>query len=85
MADQDRRPHKLNWLGTTVATGGALMRLTANLIESTAHRVSTIASQSQKAFKQGRDPNVEDARIIEEYPRAPQQRDESSPAQDSSA
>jgi len=70
----ERRPHKLNWLGSTVAAGGTLMRLTANAIESTAHRVSTIAAQSREAFEQGRDPNVEEAHIIEEQPRPPTSR-----------
>jgi hypothetical protein len=58
----------LNWLGKSVFVGGAVLRLTANLIESTADRVSSIAAQSRTAFERELDPNIEDARVIEEYP-----------------
>jgi hypothetical protein len=58
----------LNWLGKSVFVGGTVLRLTANLIESTADRVSSIASQSRRAFERELDPNIEDARVIEEYP-----------------
>jgi len=58
----------LNWLGKSVFVGGTVLRLTANLIESTADRVSSIAAESKKAFDRELDPNIEDARVIEEYP-----------------
>ncbi len=58
----------LNWLGKSVFVGGTALRLTANLIESTADRVSSIATRSKEAFERELDPNVEDARILEEYP-----------------
>jgi hypothetical protein len=58
----------LNWLGKSVFVGGTMLRLTANLIESTADRVSSIATRSKEAFERELDPNIEDARIIEEYP-----------------
>lgn len=58
----------LNWLGKSVFVGGTALRLTANLIESTADRVSSIANRSKEAFERELDPNVEDARILEEYP-----------------
>jgi hypothetical protein len=58
----------LNWLGKSVFVGGTMLRLTANLIESTADRVSSIAGASKEAFDRELDPNIEDARIIEEYP-----------------
>lgn len=57
----------LNWLGKSVFVGGAVMRLTANLIDATADRVSTIADESKRAFERELDPNIEDARVIEEY------------------
>jgi hypothetical protein len=59
----------LNWLGKSVFVGGQVMRLTANLIESTADRASSIATRSKEAFDREIDPNIEDARVIEEYPR----------------
>lgn len=60
----------LNWLGKSVFVGGAVVRLTANLIDSTADRVTRIAEQSKEAFERELDPNVEDAQILEEYPDA---------------
>jgi hypothetical protein len=72
----DDRPRRrvnlndLNWLGKSVFVGGALMRLTANLIDATADRVTTIAARSKDAFDRELDPNIEDARVIEEYPRS---------------
>ncbi|WP_022835860.1 hypothetical protein [Salisaeta longa] len=56
----------LNWLGKTVFLGGTAMRLTANALDATARRASQIASDSRKAFAEGRDANIEEARIIEE-------------------
>lgn len=58
----------LNWLGKSVFLGGSVLRLTANLIDATADRASSIAVQSKKAFERELDPNIEEARIIEEYP-----------------
>jgi len=58
----------LNWLGKSVFVGGAVMRLTANLIDSTAKRVTKIAAESKQAFEREMDPNMEDARVLEEYP-----------------
>ena len=46
------------------------MRLTANLVDATADRVSAIASESKRAFDRELDPNIEEARVIEEYPRS---------------
>lgn len=72
MSDQSPRRrvnlHDLNWLGKTVFVGGALMRVAANAIDATADRVTTIAAQSREAFDQERDPNIEDACVLEEYP-----------------
>lgn len=64
-----REPHKLNWLGKTVYAGGTLLRLTANLVDTTAERVSKIARESKEAFNRELDPNIEEARVIDETPR----------------
>lgn len=61
-------PHNLNWLGKTAYVGGTVLRFTANLVEATAERVSHIAAESKEAFDRELDPNIEDARVIEEYP-----------------
>jgi len=58
----------LNWLGKSAFLGGAVLRLTANLIESTADRVSSIAARSKEELNRELDPNIEDARILDEYP-----------------
>lgn len=63
--------HDLNWLGKTVFLGGALMRMTANAIDATADRVTSIATQSRTAFDRELDPHIEDARVLEEYPTRP--------------
>jgi len=71
MSDDPRRRvnlRDLNWLGKSVFVGATALRFTANLIESTADRVSSIASQSRRAFERELDPNIEEARVIEEYP-----------------
>ena len=64
-----REPGTLNWFGKTVYFGGALLRHTANLIDATTERVSKIAADSKREFERELDPNIQDARIIEEYPR----------------
>lgn len=58
----------LNWFGKTVYLGGAALRVTANLVDATADRVSRIAAESREAFEREIDPQIEDARVIEEYP-----------------
>ena len=69
MSDQDRRIARfgdLNVLGKTVFLGGAVIRLTANLIDKAVDRAVDIVIDTEKAYRQGRDPNVEEAKIIEE-------------------
>lgn len=58
----------LNWFGKTVYMGGAALRLTANLVDSAADRVSKIAAESKEAFERELDPQIEDARVLDEYP-----------------
>lgn len=57
----------LNWLGKSVYIGGAALRLTANLVDAAADRASKIAAESKKAFERELDPQIEDARVLEEY------------------
>ena len=69
MADHNDHPerfHELNWFGRAVYLGGTAVRLTANLIDHTLERAADVVADSERAFKQGRDPNVEEAKIIEE-------------------
>lgn len=69
-------PRDLNWLGKTVYFGGAALRLTANLVDATADHVSSIASESKKAFNQGVDPRIEDARVVDESAHSEREIDE---------
>lgn len=64
---EGREPHDLNWFGKTVYYGGTVLRFTANLVDATATRVSKIAAESKKEFDRELDPNIEDARVIDEY------------------
>lgn len=59
----------LNWLGKTVYLGGAALRLTANLLDSTADRATRIIEDSRRAYERELDPNIEDAKIIDERDR----------------
>ena len=60
------RFEQLNLLGKSVFLAGAAVRVTANLIDVTLGRAADIVVEAEKAFQQGLDPNVEDAKILEE-------------------
>lgn len=42
------------------------MRLAAGLIDTAVHHAAEVYVEAERAFKQGRDPNVEDAKVIDE-------------------
>lgn len=70
MNDADRnQPHfyELNWLGKAVYLGGTALRLSANLVDRTIDRASVIVEESKAAYLREVDPNIEDAKIIEEH------------------
>ncbi len=75
MSDQSDEPRRdvdfrrLNWLGKTVYLGGSALRLTANLIDSAVDRAASIAEESKRAFDRELDPDIEDAKVIEERDR----------------
>lgn len=66
--DEDRlvEYERLNLLGKAVFLGGSAVRLAANAIDSGVRRAADIYVDAEKAFKQGLDPNVEDAKVIDE-------------------
>ena len=66
MSDDRPRFDQLNWLGRAAALGGTAVRLTANALDEGLQRAATTLADAEKAFREGRDPNVEDAKIIEE-------------------
>lgn len=57
---------RLNTLGKAIFLGGGAVRLAANLIDSVLTRAADVAIDAEKAFRQGLDPNVEEAKILEE-------------------
>ncbi len=56
----------LNLLGKAVFAGGAAVRITANLIDKVIDRAVDMVIDVEKAFKEGLDPNVEDAKVLDE-------------------
>ena len=74
-SDQDRiiRFNQLNMLGKAVFVSGLFTRAATKMVESTIKATVDIVTEAEKAFKQGRDPNIEEAKIIEEH-------DDNSPA-----
>lgn len=58
---------RLNAIGKAVYVGGAAVRFASELLDAAIDRVAEVVSEAERAFKQGRDPNVEDAKILEEH------------------
>jgi hypothetical protein len=72
MSDERRVDFRdLNWMGKTVYLGGSALRLTARLIDSAVDRAGAIAEESRRAYKRELDPNVEDAKVLSEDVRRP--------------
>lgn len=59
----------LNWFGKAVYIGASAMRVTANVLDAAADRATRIADDSRRAFERELDPNIEDAKILEERDR----------------
>ncbi len=58
---------QLNVLGKAVFLTGAAVRTTVSLIDKALDRAVDLVVDAERAFQQGRDPNVEDAKILEEH------------------
>lgn len=71
---EERRYEQLNLLGQVVRLGGEAARLTAKGVDYTLQRAARIAADTEKAFRQGRDENVEDAQVLEEWDQSERQR-----------
>jgi len=63
----ERRIADLNLLGRLVHFAGQSVRVTADLLDSVVKLAADTYVEAEKAFKQGLDPNVDDANIIEEH------------------
>lgn len=57
----------LNLLGKAVYLGGFAMRFMTDFIDSTIDKAVDIVLEAEKAYKQGLDPRIEDAKILEEH------------------
>lgn len=69
MSDKDRPDiefSRLNVLGKLVYVGGAAARVVSGGIDRVLNHVADVVVETEKAFKEGRDENIEDARILEE-------------------
>lgn len=58
---------RLNILGKAAFLGGSAVRFTADLIDAAVHRAADVYLEAERAFKQGLDPNIEDAKVIGEH------------------
>ena len=59
--------NRLNGFGKAIFIGSAAIKLAAKLIDSGLDHVAGIVADTEKAFKEGRDPNIEEAKILEEH------------------
>lgn len=70
MTDNQDRPlvefERLNLLGKAAFLGGSAVRLAAGLIDSAVHHAAEVYVEAERAFHQGRDRNIEDAKVIDE-------------------
>ena len=57
---------RLNLIGKAVYVGGATLRFVAGSIEAVVDRAVDVYIDAERAFKQGMDPNIEDAKILDE-------------------
>lgn len=57
---------RLNLLGKLVYVGGAAARAVTEGVDRAIGHVADIVAESERAFREGADPNIEDAKIIDE-------------------
>ena len=55
-----------NWLGRAALVGGGAIRLTANALDAVLKRAARTAVDAENAFLGELDPNVSDAKVLEE-------------------
>ena len=69
--DDDRivEYERLNLLGKAVFLTGSAVRTTASLIDKALEHAADAVVEVEAAFKEGLDPNVEDAKILQEWDR----------------
>ena len=76
MSDWLDRYERAGWLGRVGLVGQGAVRLAASLVDKGLDRAATVAVEAKQAFDRELDPNVRDARILEEsddpFDQAPQ-------------
>ena len=67
------RFERAGWLERAALLSGGAVRLTAGLIEAGLERAARTLAEAEHAFRSELDPNVSDAKILEEHeePRRP--------------
>ncbi len=68
------RFEELNVLGKAVYAGGAAAYLAAVLIEKAIGRAADLVVETERAFRSGKDPNTDDAVVLEEDVRSGRRR-----------
>ncbi len=69
MPDNDNRLiefEKLNLVGKAIFITGTTFRFVGDLLSSVAETVVEILSDAEKSFLEGSDPNVDEAKIVDE-------------------
>lgn len=54
-------------VGKAALLGGTAVRFTARLIDRTLERAASTVAEAEAAFRRELDPNVEDAKILDEW------------------
>lgn len=57
---------RLNLFGKAVFLGGSAVRLAADAIDTAVRRAADVYVDAEKAFQQGLDADIEDAKILDE-------------------
>jgi len=70
MADKKERKvefDRLNLVGKAIFVTGTTARFVGDLLETIAESVTTLVVDVEKAFKEGANPNIDDAKILDEH------------------
>lgn len=74
------RYERAGWLERVGMVGGGSVRLAARLIDGALDRAASVTVEAKEAFQKELDPNVSDARILEEVEGRPEPAPEPPPA-----
>ena len=66
MNDWIRKYERAGWLGRVGLLGGGAVRLAARAIDAGLDRAATLTVEAREAFERELDPNMTDARIVDE-------------------